>query len=64
MSSLLSFKALKLGEASRTSSLERLSLVFAIALAVIFLKEKPTWQVYLGAALMAAGAVLIAVGKE
>lgn len=64
VSSLLSFRALKLGEASRTSSLERLSLVFAIALAVIFLKEKPTWQVYLGAALMAAGAVLIAVGRE
>jgi len=42
VSSLLSFRALKLSEASRTSSLERMSLVFAIALAVNFLKKKPT----------------------
>ncbi|UYZ64724.1 EamA family transporter [Hymenobacter weizhouensis] len=60
LSSLLSFQALKLGPASRTSSFDKISLVFSIVLAVLFLKEKITWQVVLGAALMAAGALLIA----
>lgn len=48
LSSLFTFKALKLGEASLVSSLERLSLVFAVVLAVIFLKEKLNWQVIVG----------------
>lgn len=62
-SSLLVFRALSLGEASRVSPLTNISLVFSITLAVIFLKEKLTWQVMLGAALMAAGAILIATTK-
>ncbi|MCY7352910.1 MAG: EamA family transporter [Cytophagaceae bacterium] len=57
VSSLLSFRVLKLGEASRTSSLKRVALVFVIILATVFLKEKLTWQVV-------AGAVLIAVGRS
>ncbi|MBC7892817.1 MAG: EamA family transporter [Sphingobacteriaceae bacterium] len=64
VSSLLSFRALKLGDASRVSSLERLSLVFAIVFAAVFLKEKLTWQVIVGGAVMVAGAVLIAVGRS
>ncbi|HLK97463.1 MAG TPA: EamA family transporter [Hymenobacter sp.] len=60
LSSLFSFQALKLGPASRTSSFDKISLVFAILLAVIFLKEKVTWQVILGAVMMAGGAILIA----
>lgn len=64
VSSLLSFRALKLGDASRASSLERLSLVFAIVFAAVFLKEKLTWQVIVGGAVMVAGAVLIAVGRN
>lgn len=60
VSSLLSFQALKMGQASRTSSFDKISLVFSIVLAVVFLKEKITWQVVLGAALMASGALLIA----
>lgn len=64
LSSLCSFRSLKLGEASRTSSLERVSLVFSILFAVIFLKERITWQVIVGAALMAAGAVIIAVARK
>lgn len=61
ISSLLSFYALKLEDASRVSPLERLSLVFAIIFAVIFLKETVSWQVIIGALLMAVGAVVIAV---
>ncbi|KAA9353877.1 MULTISPECIES: EamA family transporter [Larkinella] len=64
VSSLLTFRALKLGDASRTSPLDKISLVFTIILAVIFLKEKINWQVIAGAVLMAGGAVLIALSKE
>jgi len=35
------------------------SLVFSITLAVFFLKEKVNWQLIVGAALMAAGAVFV-----
>jgi len=61
VSSLLAFYALKLGDASRVSPLERLSLVFAILFAVLFLKEQINWLVILGAVLMAIGAIVIAV---
>ena len=64
VSSLLSFYALKLGDASRVSPVERLSLVFAILFAVIFLKEQVNWQVILGAVFMAIGAVLIALASQ
>ncbi|UPL50286.1 EamA family transporter [Hymenobacter sublimis] len=63
-SSLLSFQALKLGPASRTSSFDKISLVFSILLAVFFLKEKVTWQVILGATMMAGGAMLIAFTRS
>lgn len=64
LSSLLTFRALKLGDASQVSPIERLSLVFAIVLAGLFLKEKITWQIIIGAALMAAGAIVIALAKK
>ncbi|GAB3906874.1 EamA family transporter [Larkinella knui] len=64
ISSLLSFRALKLGDAARTSPLDKVSLVFTIILAVIFLKEKINVQVIAGALLMAIGAVLIALARE
>lgn len=64
VSSLLSFRALKLGDAAVVSPVERLSLVFAIIFAAMFLKEKVTWQVIGGAALMAAGAIIIALAKR
>jgi len=62
-SSLLSFRALSLGNASRVSPITNVSLVFAVVLAALFLKEKLTWQIVVGAALMASGAILIAVGE-
>ena len=64
LSSLLSFRALKLGDASQVSPLERVSLVFAIIFAALFLKEKITWQIVVGAVLMAAGAIIIAMAKK
>ena len=64
LSSLFTFRALKLGEASAVNPLERLSMVFAIVLAAFFLKEKITWQIIIGAGLMVAGAVVIAMAKK
>ena len=60
ISSLLTFAALKLGDASRVSPLGQISLVFSILLAILFLKEKVSWQTMLGAGLMAVGAIVIA----
>jgi len=62
-SSLLSFRALSIGDASRVSPLTNVALVFSVTLAAVFLKEKLTWQVMAGAALMASGALLIATAK-
>lgn len=64
LSSLFTFRALKLGDASQVSPLERVSLVFAILFAALFLKEKITWQIIIGAVLMAAGAIIIAMAKK
>lgn len=64
LSSLFTFRALKLGDASVVNPLERLSMVFAIVLAAWFLKEKITWQVIIGAGLMVAGALVIALSKK
>lgn len=64
LSTLLSYKALKIGKASYVTSLERLSLVFAILFSVLFLKEKFSWQLVAGAAIMIGGAVVIAMAEE
>jgi bacterial/archaeal transporter family protein len=63
-SSLLLYRALKLGNASRVVPLDRLSLVFAILLGSVFLKEKIGWQGIVGGGLMAAGALVIASAGE
>jgi transporter family protein len=63
-SSLLLYRALKLGDASRVVPLDRLSLVFTILLGSVFLKEKIGWPVIVGGSLMAAGALVIASASE
>jgi len=64
VSSLLLYRALKLGNTSRVVPLDRLSLVFAILLGSVFLKEKVGWQVIVGGGLMAVGALVIASASE
>ena len=64
LSSLLTFRALKLGEAGLVSSLERSSLVFAIAFGALFLQEQLNWKIILGAALIVGGAILIGMSRE
>lgn len=55
------FRALQLGEASRVAPVDKLSVVFAIALAAFFLHERLTWQHWLGGALIVSGAALLAL---
>lgn len=63
LSTLFSFKALSMGEASYVTTIERSSLVIAILLSVLFLKEKITWQLIVGALLIISGAVIIAFSQ-
>ena len=63
LSSLFTFQALKLGEAALVTSVERVSLVFAIALAVFFLQEELNWKVVVGALLIIGGALLIGFSR-
>jgi transporter family protein len=55
------FKALSLGDASRVAPIDRLSLVVSIALGALFLREKLTTPVIIGAVLMVAGSIIIAM---
>ena len=59
LSWLFYFFALKQGFASRVAAIDRLSLVFVVVLAAVFLGETLGWKSALGALLMVAGALLI-----
>jgi transporter family protein len=60
LSWLCYFRALQLGEASRVAPIDKLSVVFAIVLAGVFLRERLTWQQALGGTLIVAGSLVIA----
>jgi transporter family protein len=59
LSWLFYFLALKTGLATKVVAIDRLSLVFVIIFAAIFLGEKLGWKSVLGALLMVAGAIII-----
>ncbi len=59
LSWLFYFLALKTGPATGTAALDRLSVVFVLVLAALFLGEKLTLVHAAGAALMTVGAVLL-----
>jgi len=61
LSWLFYFFALKNGPASGVAALDRLSVVFVLILAVLFLGENLTWKSGLGAALLTAGAILMSI---
>lgn len=63
LSWLFYFRALQLGQASQVSPIDKLSLVFTIILAAIILREKITVSIFIGAVLMAIGAILVGFGK-
>ena len=60
LSWLCYFRALQLGEASRVAPVDKLSVVFVIAFAAVFLREPLTWQQWVGGGLITAGAVVLA----
>jgi len=60
LSWLCYFRALQLGQASRVAPVDKLSVVFAIALAAVVLGEKLSWHHYLGGALIVGWAILLA----
>lgn len=55
------FLALRYGKASQVAPIDRLSVVFVIVFAALFLGEKVTLQVAIGTALITAGAILVAL---
>ena len=57
------FRALKLGPASMVAPIDKLSVVLVALFGVVFLGERPSLNGWLGIALIAAGAVLIAVKR-
>jgi bacterial/archaeal transporter family protein len=57
------FRALKLGPATLVAPIDKLSVVLVALFGVVFLGERPSLQGWLGIALIAAGAVLIAVKR-
>jgi transporter family protein len=54
------FRALQLGEASRVAPIDKLSVVFVLLFAGLFLNEPVTWKHWAGAILITTGAVVLA----
>ena len=61
LSWLFYFFAIKLGTVSGVVAIDRTSVIFAFILAMLFLGEVFTWQKAIGAALVAIGAILMAL---
>ncbi|GLH78000.1 transporter [Bradyrhizobium sp. SSBR45G] len=55
------FRALKLGPATLVAPIDKLSVVLVALFGVVFLGERPSPQGWIGIAMIAAGAVLIAI---
>jgi bacterial/archaeal transporter family protein len=55
------YRALQTGPASRVAPIDKLSVVIVVIFATTILGERLTWKVGLGAALVSAGAILIAL---
>src|SRR5439155_26944356 len=58
------FRALKLGPATLVAPIDKLSVVLVALFGVVFLGERPSWNGWLGIALIATGAVVIAVKRS
>jgi len=61
LSWLAYFVALRTGPATGVAALDRLSVVFVLVFAAMFLAEQLTWKTGLGAVLIVAGAVLLTI---
>jgi bacterial/archaeal transporter family protein len=56
------FRALQLGQVAKVAPIDKLSVVFAIFLAAVFLHERLTWQNWVGGALIVGGSLVLAWG--
>lgn len=63
LSWLFYFKALQLGQANQVAPIDKLSLIFTILLAAVFLGEKLTLPILAGGTLMTIGALIITFWK-
>ncbi|MBX3749961.1 MAG: EamA family transporter [Opitutaceae bacterium] len=61
LSWLCYFRALQLGEASRVAPIDKLSVVFVLVFAGLFLHEPITWRSACGAGLIVGGGLLLAL---
>jgi transporter family protein len=61
LSWLFYFLAIKLGKVSAVAAIDRLSIVFVVALAAIFLNETAGFKSIFGAVLIIIGAILISI---
>lgn len=57
------FRALQLGPASQVAPIDKLSVVFVIAFAALFLGEAVDWRQWVGGGLIVAGAVILTLPK-
>lgn len=55
------FRALRLGDAARVAPVDKLSVVMVAVFGVLFLGERLTTSNWIGVALIAAGAILVAL---
>ena len=61
LSWLCYYRALQLAPASRVAPIDKLSVVLVVLFATLFLGERLSWTAGIGAALVATGAVLMAL---
>jgi bacterial/archaeal transporter family protein len=61
LSWLFYYKALQLGPASRVAPIDKFSVALAVAMAFVFLREKPTIGSVLGAILVTGGVLVAAL---
>jgi transporter family protein len=61
LSWLCYYRALQLGPASRVAPVDKLSLALVVVLAAVFLGEPLSWKLALGAGLVVAGVLVLAL---
>ncbi|HEY0799630.1 MAG TPA: EamA family transporter [Steroidobacteraceae bacterium] len=61
LSWLCYFRALQMAPASRVAPIDKFSVVLVVLFAVLFLGERLTWKVAMGAILIASGVILTAL---
>ena len=56
---LFYYRAIQIGEVSKVVPIDKLSVVITLILAFVFLHEKFTWKIAVGAALITAGTLIM-----